>query len=129
MNIDHIAIWTNDLERMKDFYEQYFNARAASKYHNLKKQYEAYFLSFSSGARLELMKQPWINPRHHDPLKAQTGYANLSIACGSEAIVNELTEKIHKDGYQLVDGPHHTGDGYYESVILDPDGNHIEITV
>jgi lactoylglutathione lyase len=129
MNIDHIAIWTNDLEGMKGFYERYFNARAGSKYHNLKKQYEAYFLIFSSGARIEIMKQPGISPRKDDSVKGLVGYAHLSIACGSEGSVDELTERLQIDGYQVVEGPRHTGDGYYESVILDPDGNRIEITV
>lgn len=129
MNIDHIAIWTNNLERMKDFYERYFNARAGRKYHNLQKQYESYFLSFSTGARIEIMKQPGITPRKHDPRQGLLGYAHLSFACGSEASVDELTERFQKDGYQVTGGPRYTGDGYYESVILDPDGNLVEITV
>ena len=57
------------------------------------------------------------------------GYTHVSFACGSEESVDELTERIRKDGYRVVDGPRRTGDGYYESVVLDPDGNRVEITV
>lgn len=129
MNIDHIAMWTNDLEKMKSFYERYFGARAGSKYQNVNKQYESYFLSFSSGARIEIMKRPGITACRNHLVNTQGGYAHLSLACGSERAVDELTERLRKDGYQVVNRPRHTGDGYYESVIIDPGGNHIEITV
>jgi lactoylglutathione lyase len=129
MYIDHIAMWTNNLEKMKSFYEHYFGARAGIKYQNVKKQFESYFLSFSSGARIELLKQLGITPCSKHLVNTQIGYAHLSMACGSEQDVDELTDQLHKDGYQVVDGPRHTGDGYYESIIIDPDGNRIEITV
>jgi len=128
MHIEHIAIWTNRLERMREFYEMYFQARAGSKYQNPAKHYESYFLSFSSGARIELMTRPGIadfNDKNGEPF---IGYSHLSFACESEDGVDELTDHLQNDGYRVVDGPRHTGDGYYESVVLDPDGNRIEIT-
>jgi lactoylglutathione lyase len=128
VQIEHIAIWTNHLERMKEFYEKYFLARAGRKYQNTAKQFESYFLSFSSGARLELMSRPGIS-EFNKADEQLTGYTHLSIACGSEENVDELTERIRKDGCRVVDGPRHTGDCYYESVVLDPDGNRVEITV
>jgi lactoylglutathione lyase len=129
MKIDHIAMWSDDLDRIKDYYVRHFNAQASGKYRNPQKQYEAVFLSFSSGARLEIMKQPGIKGHDAGAGMLHTGYAHLSFACGSEQGVDELTERIHKDGYQVINGPRHTGDGYYESVVLDPDGNLVEITV
>jgi lactoylglutathione lyase len=48
---------------------------------------------------------------------------------GSEQGVDSLTSRLREDGYAVVDGPRRTGDGYYESVVLDPDGNRVEITV
>jgi lactoylglutathione lyase len=128
MHIEHIALWTNNLEEMREFYETYFQARAGSKYHNPAKEFESYFLRFSSGARLELMSQPGI-PKLIDKAEGQLiGYTHISYACGSVERVDELTDRLLNDGYRVIDGPRHTGDGYYESVVLDPDGNRIEIT-
>jgi lactoylglutathione lyase len=129
MYIEHVAIWTNRLERMREFYEKYFQANAGSKYQNAAQQFESYFLSFSSGAQLELMSRPAISEIINDAEEQITGYTHVSFACGSEENVDQLTDRIHKDGYQVMDGPRHTGDGYYESVVLDPDGNRVEITV
>ena len=128
MYIDHVAMWTNDLERIKSFYECYFGAQAGSKYRNAEKHYESYFLNFPSGTKIEIMKQPGITHHCNHPVNIQVGFTHLSIACGSEQCVDELTKRLRKDGYQVMNDPRRTGDGYYESVIIDPDGNSIEIT-
>jgi len=114
---------------LKDFYQTYFNAEAGSKYANPTKQYESHFLHFDSGARLELMFKLDIPATKTDSPDQITGYAHLAIAIGSEAAVDELTRRLRTNGYTVLNGPRRTGDGYYESVILDPDGNRIEITV
>lgn len=129
MRIEHIALWTNQLERLKDFYETYFQAKVGKKYHNPNKRFESYFLDFASGARLELMHQPGIQVTQIDQGEPIIGCAHLSFATGSEQNVDELTNLLRQGGFQVMDGPRHTGDGYYESVVLDPDGNPIEITV
>jgi lactoylglutathione lyase len=129
MRIEHIAIWTHHLEQMKEFYEKYFQARAGNKYQNVAKQFESYFLYFSSGAQLELMSRLGISETRSKAEEQFTGLTHVCFACGSEKNLDELTERIRNDGYRVVNGPRHTGDGYYESVILDPDGNRIEITV
>ena len=129
MNIEHIAIWSEDIEVLKAFYEKYFNASANQRYENTTKGFASYFLSFESGARLEIMQMEGIEKREKSIEKQFVGLAHFAISVGSEEAVNELTTKFQTDGYILVDGPRRTGDGYYESVILDPDGNHIEITV
>jgi lactoylglutathione lyase len=128
MHIEHIAIWTNHLEQMKDFYVEYFQASAGRKYQNTVKQFESYFLSFSSGAQLELMSRPGISEIKGGAEVHPAGYSHMSFGCGSEESVDALTERMQKDGYQVVGGPHRTGDVYYESVVLDPDGNRLEIT-
>jgi len=129
VHIEHVAIWTTNLERLKVFYELYFQANAGKKYHNPMRQFESYFLTFASGARLELMQMPTI-PTSLDNTEAQfTGYIHLAFSVGSSAQVDALTAQLGKDGYRVVDGPRWTGDGYYEGCVLDPDGNRIEITV
>ena len=129
-SIEHLAIWTNDLERLKDFYVKYFEASPGVKYVNPQKGFESYFLSFSSGPRLEIMTKPGIlKANKTETIQELFGYAHLALSVGSEESVDKITAKMVTDGFVKVDGPRRTGDGYYESVILDPDGNRIEITV
>lgn len=129
IKIEHLAIWVNDLERMKNFYETYFQAEAGNRYHNPKKNFYSYFLSFSSGCRLELMHRASIPGNLNDPDKQYIGIIHFAIALGSKARVDGMTERLRNDGYSVVGEPRTTGDGYYESVVLDPEGNRIEITV
>jgi lactoylglutathione lyase len=129
MHLEHVAIWTADLERLKTFYETYFGASAGPLYTNPARQFRSYFLSFGSGARLELMQMPTIPATQNDPERQFTGLIHLAFGVGSEAGVEALTDRLRRDGYRVLDGPRRTGDGYYESVILDPDGNRIEITI
>ena len=129
MRIEHIAIWTHRLEDLKAFYETYFGATAGEKYVNPRKGFESYFLTFEGGARLELMRMPTI-PTSLNIVEMQfTGLINFAISVGSEPAVDQLTARLRADGYRVLDGPRRTGDGYYESVVLDPDGNRVEITV
>jgi lactoylglutathione lyase len=130
MHIEHVAIWTKDLESLKAFYEAYFQARAGEKYVNRAKQFESYFLTFPfGGPRLELMRLPSIPESSADALAQFTGYIHLAFAVGSQERVDALTAQLRDDGYQIVSGPRWTGDGYYESCVLDPDGNRVEITI
>ena len=39
-----------------------------------------------------------------------------------------MTRNLADAGYAVLKKPHMTGDGYYESVVLDPENNRIEIT-
>jgi len=129
MRIEHVAIWTKDLERLRAFYERYFQVTAGDKYFNSGKQFESYFLNFPSGARLELMRMPSIPESLNSPESQFTGYIHIAISTGSREKVDSLTAQLKEDGFRVVDGPRHTGDGYYESVVLDPDGNRVEITI
>lgn len=126
MKIDHIALWTNDLEQMKLFYTKYFNGIATGKYTNNQKQFESYFLLFESGTRLELMRKPDLVRRDSF---TSLGYAHLAFSVGSKERVIQLTETIRNDGYTINSEPRITGDGYFESCIIDPEGNLIEITI
>lgn len=129
MRIEHIAIWTQDLQRLRQFYEHYFGATAGEKYHNEWKGFASYFLTFpGDGPRLELMTHTGLR-REPGDANDRTGYVHIAISLGTEAAVDALTIRLQKDGYERLDGPRRTGDGYYESVVLDPDGNRIELTV
>ena len=129
MKIEHIAIWVDNLEEMRRFYETYFDAKSNKKYHNPKKDFSSYFLSFASGSRLEIMHKPGIRPIPEKAQQEYKGIIHFAIAVGSETKVDALTERLRTDGYAIIGEPRRTGDGYYESVVLDPEDNRIEITV
>lgn len=122
--IDHIAIWVEDLEKMREFYCKYFDGVSNQKYENRVKGFESYFISFDDTTRIELMKRKDIEERIN---KEILGLAHLAFKMGSKEKVNELTEIFRKDGYEIIGEPRTTGDGYYESIILDPEGNRIEL--
>lgn len=128
MNIEHIAVWTHDLERLRSFYETYFGAKSGPKYANPAYQFESYFLTFDTGARLEIMRMAGVPESANDVEKQFTGFIHAAFSVGSESAVDALTERLRADGYRVMDGPRRTGDGYYESAVLDPDGNRLEIT-
>lgn len=127
MKIEHLAIWVNDLENMKDFYETNFGAIAGNKYHNPSKKFTSYFLSFADGPRLELMHRPDIAQKLNG-LEEYIGISHFAVSVGSKEKVDALTEQIRDSGYKIMGEPRTTGDGYYESVVLDPENNTIEIT-
>ena len=124
--IEHVALWCHDLEKMRDFYVRYFNATSNQKYQNEKKGFSSYFISFEGGSRLELMKRENIDQRYEGP---QLGWVHIAISLGTKEAVDVLTNWLRDDGYEIVSEPRTTGDGYYESVIADPEGNQIELTV
>lgn len=127
MRIEHIAMYVNDLEKTKIFFEKYFEAKSNDGYHNIKSDFRSYFLSFDNGARLEIMNKPALS----DDEKGiqRTGYIHLAFSVGSKEKVNELTVRMKEDGYKVMSGPRTTGDGYYESCIIGIENNLIEITV
>lgn len=129
MTIEHIALWTTDLERSRHFYTTYFGATAGSRYHNPTKHFTSYFLRFASGARLELMHRPAPAEAPPAPSGQPLGYAHLAFSTGSEAAVDRLTERLRTAGYRVLGEARTTGDGYYESIVADPNGNPVELTV
>lgn len=127
MKIEHVALYVNNLEAAKDFFVRYFKAKANDGYYNQMTGFRSYFLSFEDGARLELMnRQDMVDM---DKPFYRTGFAHLAFRVGSCEQVDALTEKLQEDGFTLISGPRVTGDGYYESCIIDLEGNQIEITV
>lgn len=125
MLINHIALYTNDLERMRSFYMKYFKAASNEGYHNPNTGLRTYFLTFEDHTRLEIMNRP--NLKQITPTSLQTGYIHLAFSAGSKEAVDTLTMTLEKDGFTVFSKPRTTGDGFYESCVSDPDGNQIEI--
>jgi lactoylglutathione lyase len=126
--IAHVALWTRDLDRLRDFYVLHFGGRAGDRYRNPEKGFESVFVGFDGGARLELMSTERLELVAPAAGAERHGLTHLALSVGSEASVDTLTARLRREGYPVIDGPRRTGDGYYESVVLDPDGNRIEIT-
>lgn len=126
MKIEHTAILYHNLEKAKRFFEDYFGASAGKLYRNEKTGFSSYFLTFEDGCRLEIM-----NRSNAEAVKEKDalGLSHIAFSVGSKQEVNELTERLRNDGYTIKSEPRVTGDGYYESVITDYEGNTIEITV
>lgn len=128
VRLDHVAVWTEDVERLASFYCKYFHAKVGHRYVNPGKGFESRFVTFEDGTRLEIMRTTSISPARHEPGAQRMGLTHLALSLGSLEQVDQLTNRLRAEGYALVDGPRRTGDGYYESVVLDPDGNRVEIT-
>lgn len=127
MHIEHVAMYVKDLEKAKEFFVKYFNAKANDLYPNKKTNFKSYFLSFDNGARLEIMTKPEMEDEKKSLNK--TGYVHLAFSSGSKEAVDKLTARLKTDGYEVISGPRTTGDGYYESLIVVIEGNQIEVTV
>jgi lactoylglutathione lyase len=129
MRINHIALWTNDPEGLRLFYEKYFGARTGTKYFNHDKQFTSYFLSFDDDCKLEIMHQPDLMNNNKLIENKTLGITHFAISVGSKENVDKLTAQLRADGYPVIGNPRKTGDGFYESVVADPDQNMIEITI
>ncbi|HRR77519.1 MAG TPA: VOC family protein [Ruminococcus sp.] len=127
MQIEHIAMYVNDLEAARDFFTKYLGGHSDEGYHNKTTGFRSYFISFDGGTRLELMNRP--DTADGDKTAARTGYAHIAFSVGSREKVDELTEQLRSAGYTVKSGPRTTGDGYYESCIAAVEDNLIEITV
>ena len=124
MRIDHIALCVRDLEAMRDFYIKHFGAVAGELYHNPRTGLRTYFLAFDGETRVELMQKPDALP---GGVELREGWAHLSFTLGSRGAVDAATERLRAAGCTVESGPRVTGDGYYESCVLDPEGNRVEL--
>lgn len=127
MRIEHVAMYVKDLERAKAFFEKYFDAVSGVQYHNSKAGFRSYFLSFEDGCRLEIMNKEEM--ADCDNSVARAGLIHVAFSVGSKEQVDALTAQLKADGFSVISGLRTTGDGYYESCIVDLEGNQIEITV
>ena len=127
MEIEHIAMYVNDLKKTKGFFEKYFGAKSNNGYYNQATGFRSYFLTFDHGARLEIMNKPAMEDM--PKALARTGWVHIAFSVGSAKKVDDMTTQLRAEGYEIISGPRTTGDGYYESCIVGIEGNQIELTV
>ena len=126
--IEHVALWVRDLDGVCTFYARYFGAKISPRYENRAKGFASRFLAFESDARLEVMTTTSMSPVELEGGAHRMGFTHVALAVGSQSEVDRLTNRLRADGHAVLEGPRHTGDGYYESVVLDPEGNRLELT-
>lgn len=125
MKIHHVALWTDDLERLVAFWRTRFGAEAGAPYVSRNQPgFVSVGLRLEDGPFLELMTHAELASR---PAGRPVGYAHIALSLGSEAAVDATARDAAGAG-ELVSGPRWTGDGFYEAVLKDPDGNLVEIT-
>lgn len=124
IRLEHVGLWVRDLDAVADFYAKYFDARVGALYQNPRKGFESRFLEFAGGARLEVMRRADVTARGADDT---LGLAHVALTVGDAATVDALAARLSAEGYPILDGPRRTGDGYYECVVRDPEGNRVEI--
>ena len=122
--ISHIGLYTDNLELMKDFYVSVLDAKTGSKYQNPAKGFSSYFLSLSTGTRIELM-----HSTAGDSKNPEREWGHIAISTGSKKAVDMMYTRIVSMGIEVISEPRTTGDGYYEFLISDPESNKIEITI
>jgi lactoylglutathione lyase len=127
VKIAHVALWTADLDRLCAFWETTFGAVAGARYESRNRPgFSSRFLTFKDGPSIEIMQGPWIATP--DTMPERAGYAHIALSLGSREAVDQMIEIAISKGI-LVAPARMTGDGFYEAVLRDPDGNLIEITV
>jgi lactoylglutathione lyase len=127
MILEHVAIWTDQLEKLREFYIKYFSGVSNVKYVNEKKGFESYFIHFQSGARLELMSRPGIPVNLNNPRDQYKGIIHLAFGLATMDEVDEKCKELRAAGFPILSGPRRTGDGYYEFETMDPDNNRLEV--
>lgn len=125
MNIAHVALWTHHLDAQVKFWETVFAGQSNERYVSKNRPgFESHFITLSDGPTIELMALPELTDA---PSAAEyVGWAHIAINVGGKADVDRMAENARNSG-TLLSAPRMTGDGYYEAVIADPDGNRIEL--
>lgn len=127
MKIAHVALWTANLERASDFYREMFGAEIGQTYvSETTPGFTSRFARLPDGPAIELMSLPTLLPQSGNG--PRVGWGHIAISLGTEHAVMALARRTESNG-TLVSGPRWTGDGYFEAVISDPDGNLVEVTI
>jgi lactoylglutathione lyase len=120
----HVGLYARNIDSLTNFYETWFGAYSGALYNNPAKRFSSRFISIGNGCRIEVMHQ-----QPSSAAGADNATGHLAISVGSKEEVDRITRSMKTAGIRIIDGPRTTGDGFYESVVADPEGNRIEITI
>jgi lactoylglutathione lyase len=102
--IDHVALWTEDLDRLATFYATYFGASAGPRYANPAKA--------SRRASWSCRRRPHRADDQHRrgagaaaPGAQRMGLTHVAICVGTDREVDVLTGRLRQDGFEVIDGP------------------------
>ncbi|SWT26579.1 Lactoylglutathione lyase [Klebsiella pneumoniae] len=125
MKIAHFALWTQQLDVQARFWVDFFAASINEKYlSQTNPGFASYFVTIDDEVVIELMTKPGLQQASAD--NNHIGWAHLALSVGGAEQVDAIAQRAGAAGI-LISPPRTTGDGYYEAVIADPDGNLIEI--
>lgn len=126
MKIAHVALWTRDIDAQVAFWQRYFDGVAGEQYVSRNRPgFVSRFVSLAAGPTLEIMSLPELLPL--EQTNERIGWAHITLSVGDESRVDQLAQRAQQEGILLA-APRRTGDGFYEAIVRDPDGNAIEIT-
>lgn len=125
VRLEHVAVWTPDVDRLVAFYTRWLAAQAGPPYRNPRTGLHTVFLTWPDcPTRLEVMARPDVSLPSAGP---RLGYAHLALTVGPPEEVDRMTRELAAAEVRIAGQPRWTGDGYYEAVLLDPDGNPVEL--
>lgn len=125
--LEHVALATGDVECLCDFYQQ-LGAVVSPPSADPGTGFRTCVLDFC-GVRLELFERPGRRERAAGDA-VMPGLMHLGFALGSADAVDELSRVVASTGHRVLEQPHRVGQlGRYESIVLDPDGNRVKLTV
>jgi lactoylglutathione lyase len=123
--IEHIALATGHLESLCGFYRQLGGValpRSPDPGDGLR------VLDFC-GVRLEVFERPRSRHAAAGDGRSQR-LLHLGFTLGSADAVDELSRVLAAAGHRVLEPPHRANElGRYESVVLDPDGNRLKLSV
>ncbi|WP_345829657.1 VOC family protein [Pantoea sp. BRR-3P] len=125
MKIAHVALWTNNLTAQQHFWQDFFGGTSNELYISKNRPgFRSHFIRLHEGATIELMALEALAQGANGT--ELTGWAHIAINVGARQDVDAMVKRASEQKI-LVSPARITGDGFYEALIRDPDGNLIEI--
>lgn len=122
MKLHHIAFWSKDIEALIEFYRTYFGGEVLFRHES--GDFQCVFVKIFSGLTLEIMTRSKLCDAVAED---RVGYSHFSIEVDSKDEVDRLTDYFIAHKIPMKKVKEQYDDGFYESAVLDPDGNIIEI--